>query len=230
MSLQVWGDTFKVALSDLWGGVINILPLILVAVIVFGIGWIFGSLVCNAVSKLFRSLKIDEALRATGLEDVVKRSGYTLNSGKFVGELVRWFVVVVFLIVSLNIVGLSDVNMFLQGVVVGYLPQVIVAVLMLLVAAVVARASEKFITAGAKATNLGHANLLGHVAKWAIWITAIMTVLYQLGIAAPIIQTIITGVVFALALALGLSFGLGGRDAAKETIEKIKNNISHHSN
>lgn len=228
MSFQLWLDTLRTASGDLWTGVIHVLPLILVAIIIFAIGWIFGSLVCKAISNIFKAIKVDEALRVAGLDDLIKKSGYTLDSGKFVGELVRWFVVVVFLIVSLNVVGLSDVNQFLQDMVVGYLPQVIVAVLMLLVSVVVARASEKFIVAGAKATGLGHASLLGAVARWAIWITAIMTVLYQLGIAAPIIQTIITGVVFALALALGLSFGLGGRDAAKETIEKVKSNITAH--
>ncbi len=226
MTISSLANNFNASLSDLWGGVITVLPLILIAVILFAIGWIIASLVASLIEKIFVSLKVDTLLKSSGLDEIVKKTGYNLNSGKFIGGLVKWFIIVVFLMFSLGIVGLNDVNSFLQGMVVEYLPKVIVAVLMLLVAAVVAGVAEKFIVAGSKATSLGNSHLLGAVAKWSIWIAAIMTVMYQLGIVAPIIQTIITGVVFALALALGLSFGIGGKDVAKEILEKIKHNIS----
>jgi hypothetical protein len=71
-------------------------------------------------------------------------------------------------------------------------------------------------------------NLAGTVAKWAIWITAIMAALTQLGIATSLLQTLFAGVVIALSLAFGLAFGLGGRDAAARTIEKIRSDIAHH--
>lgn len=223
-----WTSIIGQSLVNIWYGFIGIVPQIIVAVIVFAIGWLIGAIIMRAIVSLFKALKIDEALKAAGLEGVVRRSGYDLNSGKFLGELVKWFIIVVFLVAAFNIVGLNDVNLFLQGVVLSYLPQVIIAVLMLLVSVIVAGAAQKLVIASAKAADVSHANLLGSVTKWAIWVFAILTVLYQLGIAAPIIQTIITGVVFALALALGLSFGLGGRDAARDAIEKVKSDIAHH--
>lgn len=216
------------SLQDLAYGLIQTLPQIIIAIILFAIGWVFGALVCKAITHLFKAIKLDEALRAAGFENVVKRSGYNLNTGKFIGELVRWFVVVSFLIASLNVVGLSDVNVFLQGVVLAYLPKVIIAVLMLLVAVVVAGAVEKLVIASAKAANIMHAKFLGAVTRWTIWIFAVLTFLYQLDIAAPIIQTIITGAIFAIALASGLAFGLGGKDAARDAIEKMKQDVTPH--
>src|SRR5574344_1683361 len=125
-----------------------------------------------------------------------------------------------------EIFGLQQVTTFLSGVVLGYLPQVIVAVLIILVAAIVAEAMQKVVVGAAKAANMKSVNFAGSLTKWAIWIFAILAAISQLGIAVAFIQTLFTGIVIALALALGLSFGLGGQEAAARYIEKIRGDIS----
>ena len=158
------------------------------------------------------------------MEDVVKRSGYNLNSGVFVGALVKWFIIVVFLMASLSMLGLDQVNAFL-GQVVAYLPNVIVAVLVLLVAAIVASALQKIVVASALAAHSKSAELLGRVAKWSIWIFAIVTALDKLVIVPGLIQIVITPLLAGLALAFGLAFGLGGKEAAARMIEKTASHI-----
>ena len=152
-------------------------------------------------------------------EEIVKRAGHNLNSGLFIGALVKWFIIVVVLIASFNALDLTQVTTFLQQIV-DYLPQVIVAVLILMVSIVVASAMEKIVVASSRATNVRSAEHLGRVTRWAIWIFAIMIALYNLGVAPSIIQTIITAIFAGAALALGLAFGLGGKDVAQKLIEK----------
>ena len=134
-----------------------------------------------------------------------------------------------FLIASLDVLKLTQVNTFLTDVL-NYLPQVIVAVIMLLAAAVIAEAMQRVVIGSAKAANIVSASFLGSVTRWAIWIFAIIAALFQLGIAPFFIQTLLTGVVVALALAFGLAFGLGGQEAAARTIERVQREISerHH--
>jgi large-conductance mechanosensitive channel len=115
-----------------WQGVINFIPSLIGAVIIFAIGWLVAVLIEKIIESLFKSIKVDSLLRSAGFEEVMKRTGHPLNSGKFVGSLVKWFVIVVFLVASLDILHLTQVNQFLQGVVLGYLPQVIIAVFVLL--------------------------------------------------------------------------------------------------
>ena len=87
--------------------------------------------------------------------------------------LVEWFFIIVFLAAALDVLAtLTTVNLFISEVVLGYLPQVIVAVLILLVAAVVADAAERVVLGSAKAASLHAAGFLGKVARYAIWIFA----------------------------------------------------------
>jgi amino acid transporter len=119
------------------------------------------------------------------------------------------------------------VTIVLEQVVLLYLPHVIIAVLILILAAVVAEIVKKLVSGSARAAGSRHGNFAGTIAKWAIWIFAIMTVMTQLGIGADFVNTLFTGFVIALSIAFGLAFGLGGKDAAARTIEHIKNEMSH---
>jgi hypothetical protein len=219
MYIQTWGEVFTQSLQNVWLGVANFVPNLVIAIIILAIGWILAVLVEKLVEHLFKALKVDVALKSAGLEDVVKRAGHNLNSGLFVGALVKWFIIVVFLMSSFDVLGLTQFTVFLRQVV-AYLPQVIVAVLILMVAMVVGNTMERIVIASSRATNLRSAEMLGHITRWAIWIFAILTALFNLGIASSIIQTVITAVFAGAALALGLAFGLGGKDYAQKLVEK----------
>ncbi len=226
MFVENWGAVFTQSLQGVWYGVIEFVPNLIIAIVIFAVGWILASLIEKLVESLFKAFKVDAALKSAGLEDIVKRAGHNLNSGRFVGSLVKWFVIVVFLIASFDILHLSEVNMFLKDVVLSYLPQVIIAVLVLMVAVVVADAVQKLVIASARAAHVKSAVLLGKTSKWAIWIFAILTALYHLGIAPALVQTLFMGIVVAAALAAGLAFGLGGKEVAGRMLEKTVHTVS----
>lgn len=224
MFIQNWVSAFVDSLQNVWYGVADFLPKLIIALIIFAIGWVLAALLEKLVESIFKSLRVDSALKSAGLEDVVKRSGHNLNSGVFVGALVKWFVVVVFLMSAFDAIGLAQVNSFLRDIV-GYLPTIIVSVLILMVAVVVANAMQRLVVASAHAAHVKSAELLGRVTKWSIWIFALLTALYNLGVAPALIQTVVMAVFAGAALALGLAFGLGGKDAAQKWIEKTSSNI-----
>ncbi len=222
MILQTWGEVLAQSFQDLWLGVVSFVPSLVVAIVIFIAGWIVGALLGRVVSQIIKSLKVDNALRSAGSEALLNRAGFKLDSGRFLGGLVRWFIIIVFLVAAFDVLGLNQVNDFLQQVVLLYLPQVIVAVLILLVAALIADAMESVVKGSAKAAEIKSANFLGNVTKWAIWIFAILMALYQLGVAAAFVQTLFTGVVVALAISAGLAFGLGGKDHATKILDRME--------
>ena len=221
MLLNTWADVLTQSFQNLFYGLVAFIPNLVVAVIIFVVGWLIGAGLGRVVAQVISSLRVDQALRAAGVDRVVERAGFSLNSGAFLGVLVKWFFIIVFLVAALDVLQLTEVTIFLRAVVLGYLPQVIIAVLILLVAAVVAEAAQRVVAGSAAAANLKSANFLGAVSRWAIWVFAILAALDRLGV-TPFIQTLFTGVVVALALAFGLSFGLGGQQAAARYIEKMR--------
>ncbi|HVT75374.1 MAG TPA: hypothetical protein VHD69_03135 [Candidatus Paceibacterota bacterium] len=225
MVLQAWGNSVTGAFQGIWAGTAALLPNLIAAIVIFVVGWIIGALVGRLVAQVIRAIKLDVALEQAGFGGVMKKAGMSLNSGAFIGGLVEWFIVVAFLVASFEVLGLTQVNVFLQSVVLLYLPQVIVAVLILLVSVVIADALSKIVSSSARATGVKSANFLGIVTKWAITIFGLLTALVQLGIAVAFIQTLFTGVVVALSLAFGLAFGLGGQSAAASWIEKTRDEI-----
>lgn len=226
MYLTQWADVLTQSFANLFYGLVAFIPNLVAAIIIFVIGWLIGAALGKLVAQIINTLRVDQALRAAGVEKVLERAGFSLNSGGFLGMLVKWFFIVVFLVASLEALGLTQVTIFLRAVVLSYLPNVIVAVLILLVAAVVADAAQRVVSAGARAARMRTANLLGSVTRWAIWIFAILAALAQLQVATAFVQTLFTGVVVAFALALGLSFGLGGQQAAARYLDKLQQQVT----
>lgn len=225
MVFTTWVDVLNQSFQDLLAGLIAFIPSLVIAIIIFVIGWLIGFGLERIVKQIVDALRVDNALRAAGFERVVERAGYKLSSGLFLGILVKWFVIVVFLVAALELLGLEAVTLFLSQVVLGYLPQVIIAVLILLVAAVIADAAQRVVAGSARAAELQAANLLGSIARYSIWIFAILAALAQLEVATAFVQTLFTGVVIAISLALGLAFGLGGQAAAARYIEHLRGSI-----
>lgn len=229
MILQTWADVLTQSFQNLWIGVLTFVPNVIVAIIIFILGWLVGSALGRIVDQVVKSIKLDQGLKSTGLNEAIERAGFTLDSGVFLGGLVRWFFIIVFLVASLEVLGLTQVDIFLQTVVLSYLPQVIVAVLMLLVGAVVAEVARDVVSGAAKAAGIHGAGFTGSVAKWAIWVFTILAALAQLQVATAFVQTLFTGIVIAVSLAIGLAFGLGGQEAAARYIEKIRSEIANHN-
>ncbi len=227
MLVQDWGDVLVASFQSLWGGVALAVPKIIFAVLVFIIGWVIAVAIGKVVAQVVRAVKVDRALQNLGMEEPLARAGFRLDTGAFIGGLVKWFFIIMFLMASVNALGLNQVGAFLGDVVLLYLPNVIVAAIILVAAALIADATQKVLTGAAKAAHLPSAHFLGGVAKWSIWLFAILAALYQLGIAGPFVQTLFMGLVAMLSLAGGLAFGLGGKEAAARYIEHLREDITN---
>src|SRR3989344_3721738 len=222
-----WGDVFNQSLQNLWWSFVQFTPKFLIAVIFFIVGWLLGNVIARAFEQVFSTLKIDNLLRSIGVDNFFRKAGMTLDSGYFIGQVVKWFVIIVFLLPSLNLVGLDSIAAFLRDDVLGFLPRVIVAALILIIATIVAEGLSKTVTASARTMNLNSANMLGAVAKYSVWVFAFIIALGKLGVADYYMSVLFTGIIAMISLGGALAFGLGGRDAAARFIAKLGEEVSH---
>ncbi len=225
MVLQTWGDVIIASLQQSWAAVANFVPLLIGAIVIFVVGWVVAVALGKLVAEVVRAVRVDALLQQLEVEKALERAGVRLNSGAFVGALVKWFLIIVFLLAAANILGLAQVSGFLAQVVL-YIPNVVVAALILVIALKVAEVVERVTRGSVEAAGMRGA-LVGVMARWAIWVFAIVAALLQLGIATVLLQTLVTGLVAMLALAFGLAFGLGGRDAAASVIDRVRRELSH---
>ena len=220
--------SFQQSLQSLLNGVAVFVPKLVVAFIAFIILWVVAVVLGKLVEQVVRSIKVDSLLQGLGAEEAIERAGFKLNSGGFLGGLVRWFFIVVAFLVAVDILGLAEVSGFLSSVVLTYIPKVIIATIMIIVAALLGEAGQKVVRGSAQAAGMPSAHLAGAVAKWAIWVFGLLAAFYQVNIVPELINTILTAIVAMLAIAGGLAFGLGGKDAAHDVIDRLRRETKGH--
>jgi len=225
MYIQNWADVLTSALQQVWEDFIIFLPTIIAAVITFIVGWIIAVSLGKIVHEIVKAVKIDQLLAKLGASAPLQRAGMRLDSGLFLGGIVKWFIIIAFLLASADILQLQEVSLFLRDVL-GYIPNVLIAAVILLLSVMIANFLHRVVVSSVAAAGLVSANFLGSVVRWAVLIFAFLAALIQLQIAPSLINTIFIGIVAMLALAGGLAFGLGGKEQASSFLSKLREEMS----
>lgn len=225
--IETWGQITLSALQEALQGFLNFLPNLIAAIIVFVIGWFISVGIGKLITRILNSFRINQFFEKRGWKESLAKVDIKMDISGLIGALIKWFLVIIFLSAAANILKLEQFSSFLTKVV-AWIPNLIIAALIFVVAVIVADLLEKIIKGFAKTIGTGYVKTLGAVVRWAIWIFAIFAILVQLGIAPTIINTIIIGLVGMLALAGGLAFGLGAKDEAGNLIRQIREKISEH--
>ncbi|MDO8676914.1 MAG: hypothetical protein Q7K16_04715 [Candidatus Azambacteria bacterium] len=226
MFVQTWADVITFTFQNLWSGFMLFLPNFLGALVIFFVGLIIASGIGKVVEKLVDALKLDSLLGQLGLGRLLEKTDTRLDSGRFLGVLVQWFFIIVTLLAVSDILKLVAFSDFL-GQVLLYVPNIVIAVLIMLAGVVVAAFFSKLVRASVLASRLHSAHFLGALTKWSVLVFSFLAALSQLGVAGALVNTLIMGFVAMVALAGGLAFGLGGRDVAAAWLEKMKSEISN---
>lgn len=225
MLAQVWLDTFVQSLQNLWLAFTGFIPSLFWAFVVFLVGWILAAVLSKAVMRVLETVQVDRLFDQLGIMKYLHDAGVSWEFSSIVGSLVRWFFIIAAFLAAVDILGLAELSGFITDILL-YIPNIIVAAFILLVAAILASFLERVVTASMKATDMGPVKFVGVVIRWSIWGFAILAALSQLGVATALVQTLFTGFVAMLALAGGLAFGLGGQGVAKDVLERIRRDVS----
>jgi len=212
------------ALQGLWQAFLMFIPALLGAIIVFVIGWFISVGIGKLITEVLKKLTFNRIFEKGGWKSALERADIKVDASGFIGAIVKWVLVIVFMLAAVEILGLSQFAGFLKAVLV-YLPNVIVAALIFVVTVILVDIVEKVMRAGVESIKVGYGHMVSSVVKWSIWVFAILAILHQLGIARPFMETLFTGLVAVLVLAFGLSFGLGGKEVAAEILQDFKNKL-----
>lgn len=219
-------DLIQAPLMDLWNSLLLFIPSLLGAIIIFILGVVIAGVLSKVVEQLVKFLRIDDMAEKLDIKAQFDRAGIKLDIGRLFGWIVKWFFIVVALIAATDILGWDQVTDYLKQVVL-FIPNVIVAVIILLAGILLGNFVQRVVKSTVEAAKLESAGFLSGLSKWAILAFSFMAALVQLQIAPDLIRTLFTGLVFMIALAGGLAFGLGGKEHAARVLNRLQKDISN---
>jgi len=139
------------------------------ALIVFLIGLLIAAGLGSLVNKIITAIKLDKLLSKLGVDKFCERAGWKLNSGKFLGEVVRWFFILVFLLAATDILKLTAISGFLKDVVL-YLPNIVIAIIIIIASIIVADFLASLVRGTVKGANLYASQFLSSLTQWVVLI------------------------------------------------------------
>lgn len=214
-------DSVLLAITRSLDAFVNFIPSLLGALIVLLLGWIVAGFLRGLTVKLLTIAQLEPFAEKVGLAKTLKRFGAQITAPELVAEIVKWAVFLVFVNPSAEILGLTQLTVIINQVI-AYIPNVIVAMLIVMFGIIFADLTGQFVRGTAQAMGASVSSALSVLAKYSISTFAFLAALTQLGIAQQLIATLFTGFVAMLAIAGGLAFGLGGKDLAAQLLESLR--------
>lgn len=214
-------DSTNFVLMGFWSKFVNYLPDFFGGLLIVLTGYFVATVLKKLLLAILAFSRIDSLLNKTKL---ITLREVRLWEG-VLAELVKWTVIILFLIPTLETWGLSKatevLNQFLF-----YIPNVIVAVIIGFVGIVISNLSADLVRQSVKSAGDSASGSLAVFTRSTIMFFTILIMLNQLGVAQDLIRIFFTGLVTMLAIAGGLAFGLGGKEYAKEILDELKKKLA----
>lgn len=213
-------DIFVSSLTSFWTELASFVPQLIAALLLLLLGWMLAKLARTGVMRLLTLLKFDKATEKSGLESFMQHADLDLSVGKLLGNLVYWLIILVMIVTVANSLGLSMVAELFNKVVL-YIPNVIVAILVLVFGVLVARFINRMVFAYLNNIGVQGALTLSTLSEYGVIVFVVFVALEQLNIGTDLLTAAFQIGFGAIGLAFALAFGLGGREWAASVIKKL---------
>jgi len=193
-----------------------------------GLSLLFGILVAKFFERIsqrfFEKIRINLVLKRIGLRDSFEKIGISFDAPKFFSKIVQWFFIILFLMLSFEILGLTKFADFLEKVLF-YFQNIFISILIFVLASYLIDFSQKVFLASFEKEKITYSRIFGKGFSLSIWILTALAILYQLKIVPELILATFLGVILTIALVVGISFGLAGKEFAEKFLKEIEEKL-----
>jgi hypothetical protein len=211
----------RVVLSQISQFLVNILLVLIILII----GWLISKVIRTLVTKGLKMVRLDELADRIELDSLLEKGGITYSLSELVGAVFYWLGLLVSFMVAINAVGLTIAAELLNKVLL-YIPNVIAAMFILVLAMFVATLLKNIVLTAANNAGLSQGTFLSKVVEVIVVVFAILIALEQLGIGVKVTEITLSIILGSAGLGLALAFGLGCKEQAgrfvNELVEKLK--------
>jgi len=197
------------------------LPVLLGALVILIVGWIVAKAIERLVNWLLKTIRFDILADKASISEILKKGDLKMSAREVVSRIVYWLVIIMVLVMTVDALGLPKASDILESLF-AYVPKVISALLVLIVAMFLASFVSGIVRTTAANANLPKPQIFAGISRWAIIIFAVTIALEQLGIAPLLVSATFNIILGGIVLALALAFGLGSKDAVAKYLEELK--------
>ncbi len=215
-------DVFVASFTSFWTELARFIPQLLAALALLFIGWLLAKISRTGIMRLLKLLNFDRVTERSGLESFLKQAELDVSVASILGNLVYWLIILVMIVTVANSLGLHMVADLFNKVVL-YIPNVIVAILVLVFGTILARFINRIVFAWLNNVGFSGALTVSTFSEYAMIIFVFFVALEQLQIASELITAAFTIAFGAVGLAFAIAFGLGAKDWAARVVDQAVN-------
>jgi hypothetical protein len=218
------GETWKSAISESFnkflGKVLTFLPNLLAMISILIIGFFIAWVLRIIVLRFLKAIQFDKLSERWGLSGALPKGGVTYSPANLLSRFCYWVVILITLILGINALEVAATQNFIAQFF-NYLPHLFVAIIILVIGYLVSIFLGQATLIAAVNAQIEEARLISRTLRWFIMIIALTMALYHLGIAERVIVAAFAIAFGGIVLALAIAFGWGGRELAKDFLERL---------
>jgi len=216
-----WKTLIVEPVTQMLTRILAYLPVLLGALIILIVGWLIAKAIKRIIDWVLKLIRFDMLADKAGISEILKKGNLEISAGEVVSSIVYWLIIIMVLVMTVDALGLPKASDVLASLF-AYVPNVIAALLVLIVAMFLASFVSGIVRTAAGNANLPKPEIFAGISRWAIIIFAVTISLEQLGIAPLLVTATFNIILGGVCLALALAFGLGGKDAAAKYLEELR--------
>jgi len=213
-------DIFVASLTSFWTQLASFIPQLIAALLLLFLGWMLAKVARSGVRRLLTTLKFDKITEKSGLEAFMQHAELELSLAGLLSNLVYWLIILVMIVTVANSLGLQMVAELFNKVVL-YIPNVIVAILVLVFGTILARFINRLVFAWLNNMEFDGALTVSTFSEYAMMVFVFFIAMEQLQIANELLTAAFIIAFGAVGLAFAIAFGLGAKDWAARVIDKV---------
>ncbi len=223
-----WENLIVEPVRQMLTKILAYLPTLLGALIILIVGWLVAKAIKGIIDGLLKVVRFDALADKAGISRVLEKGDIKISAREVVSRLVYWLIMIMVLVMAVDALGLPKASDVLTSLF-AYVPRVIAALLVLVVAMFLASFVSRIVHTAAGNANMPRPELFAGATRWAIIIFAATIALVQLGIASFLVTTAFNIILAGIVLALAIAFGLGSKDAVARYLEELKERRHQHA-
>ena len=217
---EIWRTAITDSFNKFLGKVTTFLPNLLAMITILILGFLIAWIVKKLIFRFLKAIQFDKVSERWGLPHILSKGGVTYSPAHLLSRFFYWVIVLITLILGINALEVAVTQNFISHFF-NYLPHLFAAMIILAIGYLIAIFLGQATLIAAVNAQMESAKILSRAVRWFIIILSLTMTLYHLGIAEKGIVAAFSITFGGIVLALAIAFGWGGKELAKNFLEKL---------